>query len=416
METENHSITRHRRLRTGKTVWQARRRPSVETRQLVRDVRCDVLVIGAGISGAIVAEALTAEGLSVVIVDRRGPVLGSTPASTALLQYEIDTPLIKLAPKIGLANAERMWRRSRLAVDALRERSRWLGIDADQRNRDTLYLSGNLLSPSELTEECEARRRAGFQTEYLRPADVEAHYGISRRSALLSFDNLSADPVRLATGFLNKAIEGGARLYAPHEVADIETAKSGVAAATQDGPVIRATSLVFATGYEIPKGVPMTGHRITSTWAIATRPQKRKLWAGECFIWEAADPYLYIRTTADGRVICGGEDAEFSDEAHRDSLLPENTRKLESKLGKLLPQIDSQADYAWCGSFGTSSTAAPTIGPVPRMPGCYAALGYGGNGITFSMMAGQMLAGLIGGRGDADADLFSFAARARFTR
>jgi hypothetical protein len=34
----------------------------------------------------------------------------------------------------------------------------------------------------------------------------------------------------------------------------------------------------------------------------------------ECCIWEAADPYLYIRTTPEGPVICGGgEDAEFSD-------------------------------------------------------------------------------------------------------
>ena len=31
-------------------------------------------------------------------------------------------------------------------------------------------------------------------------------------------------------------------------------------------------------------------------------------------IWEASDPYLYMRATADGRVICGGEDEEFSDE------------------------------------------------------------------------------------------------------
>ena len=42
------------------------------------------------------------------------------------------------------------------------------------------------------------------------------------------------------------------------------------------------------------------------------------------------------------------------------------------------------------------------------MPRCYAALGYGGNGITFSMMAAQMLRGMVLGRGDPDSDLVAF--------
>jgi glycine/D-amino acid oxidase-like deaminating enzyme len=48
---------------------------------------------------------------------------------------------------------------------------------------------------------------------------------------------------------------------------------------------------------------------------------------------------------------------------------------------------------------------------VPGMKHCYAVLGYGGNGITFSMMAAQILRGHICGDGDADADLFSFTRR-----
>lgn len=45
------------------------------------------------------------------------------------------------------------------------------------------------------------------------------------------------------------------------------------------------------------------------------------------------------------------------------------------------------------------------------MKNCYAAMGYGGNGVTFSMMAAQILRGLIVGTGDPDADLFSFHRR-----
>src|SRR3546814_5601673 len=66
----------------------------------------------------------------------------------------------------------------------------------------------------------------------------------------------------------------------------------------------------MATGYEMMKGIPRKGNRIISSWSIATRPQPRAIWPTAAMIWEAADPYLYIRTTPRGEVICGGERSE----------------------------------------------------------------------------------------------------------
>ncbi len=80
----------------------------------------------------------------------------------------------------------------------------------------------------------------------------------------------------------------------------------------------------------MPKVVRAKTHRIFSTWAIATRPQPRALWPTHCFIWEAADPYLYMRVSPDHRVICGGEDEEFSDEQARDALLDRKTATLNA--------------------------------------------------------------------------------------
>jgi glycine/D-amino acid oxidase-like deaminating enzyme len=71
-------------------------------------VQTDVLVVGAGISGALIAYALAREGHRVAVIDRRGLLEGSTPASTALLLFEIDTPLILLKQKIGAQAAERV--------------------------------------------------------------------------------------------------------------------------------------------------------------------------------------------------------------------------------------------------------------------------------------------------------------------
>lgn len=402
------SATHHRDLRTGQSIWSARRRPAIEAKALTRDVACDVIVVGAGISGALIAEQLSDAGLDVVIVDRRGPTDGSTAASTAMLQYEIDTPLHQMAERIGRDKAERIWRRSRQAVDALRERTERLGLDVDGATRGSIYLDGNVLDAAGLAREAEARRRAGFEIELLKPAAVLERYGIKGRHAIIGYGNYSADPRRLAAGYLNVAISRGARLYAPVDICDVEPSEAGVTLRSQEGPAIRAKQMVVATGYEMMKGVPRKGNKIISSWSIATKAQPHAIWPTAAMIWEAADPYLYIRTTPAGEIICGGEDEEISDPKLRDAKLADKTASLSRKLAALLPAIDATPVHAWAGSFGDSPVGTPTIGRIPRMPNCYAAMGYGGNGITFSMMAAQMLRGMICGYGDADADLVSF--------
>ena len=407
------SATEDRDLRTGRSVWEDRRLPPLRVAPLTRDARTDVLVVGAGITGAMVADSLSDAGCRVLVVDRRRPISGSTTASTALLQYELDMPLIKLARRVGHDRARRLWRRSKLALDALRARVRHLGIDADCVQRDSLYLEGDVLGRRALREEAAARQHAGFEVTLLEAEQVAQRFGIAGRSGLLGYDNLSADPRRLAHGFLAAALSRGTRLVSPVDIVEIRPGRGGVTARTSTGRTVQARHLVFATGYELAKGVPTAGHAIASTWAIATRPQPRRLWPERCFIWEASAPYLYLRVTPAGRIICGGEDEEFADERSRDALLPRKAATLERKLRALLPKVDARADFAWCGSFGGSTSGTPTIGPVPGMPHCYAVLGYGGNGITFAALAAQLLRSHVMGTPDPDSDLFAFRRRRR---
>lgn len=400
-------LTRRKDLRAGLPVWAATRKPGVRHERLLGNLSTDVLVIGAGISGALVAESLSAVDLRAVVVDRRSPMAGSTSASTALLQYEIDTPLTVLSRSIGVPDAERIWRRSRLALDALRERTAWLGIDADVRRRDGLYLSGDLLDTVGLAREAKARRRAGFEVAFLSMRDLRERYGIRRQAALLGFENMVADPRKLAAGYLRAAQARGAQIFAPVDVVDVDESSRQIVATTSAGHEIRARHVVYATGYELAKGVPAKGHHIASTWVIATKPQRSNLWPTECMIWEASESYMYLRTTPDGRIICGGEDEPFQDDTRRDALSPRKVRALEVKLKALLPSVDATAAFQWTGSFGASDTGTPSIGLVPGRRRTLAVLGYGGNGITFSMLAAQIVRGIVTGTGDPDARLFA---------
>ncbi len=395
-------------LRSGRSVWGAYRAPAVPTSKLSRDIKTDVLVVGMGISGAMLAEALSADGHSVTVIDRRGAVRGSTMATTALVLFEIDQPVSLLARRLGKERAARAWQRSLLSVVSLRARISDLAIKCRIEPRPSLYLAGDLLTASQLRAEASVRQSIGLFSKYLPSKDLADQFGIDRDGAILGDGSLVLDPVKLSRGLLLRAVERGVRLYAPVEAVAIEDDRDEVVVVTREGQTISARHIVSATGYELVDLVPSTGHKIISTWAIATRPQRRNLWPTEAMIWEAADPYLYIRATSDGRVICGGEDEDFVDEQKRDALIEEKSKRLSRKLATPLPRIDTAPAYAWTGSFGTTPTGLPLIGRLPRHPRVLAVQGYGGNAIAYSQIGSQLIAALLRGEQDPDADLFAF--------
>jgi glycine/D-amino acid oxidase-like deaminating enzyme len=406
------SLTRQRDLRDGTAVWAAYGSPKITGRRLQRSVKTEVVVVGAGISGAMIAQSLAALGKRPLILDRRrAALLGSTAASTALLQFELDTPLSKLAASLGRRKAEKVWIASRDAVNELRTRTHRLGLKAQFNSRPSLYLAGNVLDARGLKREVALRQRIGLASEFLDRRALRHHFGIDRAAALLNHGNAQANPVELAAGYLRRALKDGARFHAPHDVMDIECGRFGTTLATEDGLRIQARHVVLCTGYELAKIVPPAHNKVISTWAIATRPQPQAVWPQQALIWEASEPYLYMRATTDGRIICGGEDEDFSDTGKRDALTPAKTSRIETKLQRIFPSIDARAAFAWTGSFGASPNGMPTIGEIPGYPRCYAVMGYGGNGITFSMLSTKLITAAILRRDIPEARLFGFRSR-----
>lgn len=398
--------TPKKNLRTGTPVWLAKPWPNIPTEELTSNQQADIVIIGAGITGVMAADALSDAGFKVIMLDRRGPLKGATSATTALLQYEIDQPLSLLSKKIGEKDAARAWRRSKLALESLAAKMQSLEIKFSRHI--SLYLSGNVLDAEGLQKEGEMRKEIGLYTDYLTRAQLLERFNIRTNAALLSYDNLTVNPVEMAASFLQSAIQKGAKIFAPVTVEKVDPDTDHVLVQAENGAIISARYAIYATGYEVPKGILTKKHSIHSTYAIATKRQKQKLWPESALIWESADPYLYVRTTDDGRVICGGEDEEFESAEKRDALLPAKIKILQKKLKTLFPQLDTKAEFAWCGSFGASDTGLPTIGEIPAMPNCFAILAFGGNGITYSRIAAELLASTLTGKQDPEADLFAF--------
>lgn len=364
---------------------------------LPASMACDALIVGGGITGALMAEQLTRQGLDTVIIDRELPGRGSTAASTSMLLWEIDRSLQQLTDLYGFERAVRAYRASYEAVQGLKALVAELNLPCEMREKDSLYLAAGD-SAKGLTAEHRLRQRAGLPGAFLDHKALLADYDITRAGAIISPGAADSDPLQLAMGLLTIAIGRGARLFAA-EAVSFDTASGSVGVQLADGHVIEARHVVLATGYVMPDIVRSTAQKPSSSWAIATLPQPGNLWRHGALIWEDSKDYLYARTTVTGHIIVGGEDSDsiIAPDA-RDALIPAKSSTLTAKLAALWPRADLAVEYRWAGTFDTTRDGLPLIGPVPGHRGIYAAYGYGGNGITFSYLAAQLLGRLINGK------------------
>ena len=158
-------------LRSGHPFWLLKNGILADYPSLKHDESCEVAVIGGGITGALVVYHLTQEGVETVLVDTRDIDAGSTAASTALLQYEIDTELHELIGLVGEAHAARSYRLGLEAIDTVERLSGELHDDCGFERKTSLYLASRKSDVSKLRKEYDARKVFGFHVEYLEAKD-----------------------------------------------------------------------------------------------------------------------------------------------------------------------------------------------------------------------------------------------------
>lgn len=373
---------------------------------LRRDETCDVAIIGAGVTGALLARRLSGEGLCCVVVDAGHIGGGSTSASTALLQYEIDEPLCELAKIRGEPYAVRAYRLCAEAIDRLGTLSREVGA-GDFQKVPSLYLASCEEDMPLLEEEFRLRRRHGFDVEMLSSKEIVNQFPFSAPGALWTEQAGQINPYRFAHALLADSARRGAGIYDRTDVRKYDVHSRGVTLTTEEGWAIEAKKVVFATGYLTPQFLDQKIVHLKSTYAVISEPQEVR-WHRNCLIWETSRPYLYLRLTPDGRVIVGGEDENFKNSSARDALIEAKTGKLQERFNTLFPDIPLEPAYAWAGTFGETEDGLGYIGETSEFPNGFFALGYGGNGLTYSVIATDILSDLIQGRPNADADIFRF--------
>ncbi len=398
-------------LKSGYPYWAIKNGLMYAFPKLEADLSCDVVVVGAGITGALIADELAGHAHDVVVLDQRDVGWGSTSASTALLQYEIDTHAIDLAKRYDQASAVLAYTSCLRAIGEIGAVARALG-DVDFAFCESLYYASNRADHPRLADEFAWREQHGFPVRWLSRAELKDEYGLTASAAILSSVAARVDPYRLASRLLRRMQRNGTRVFDRTQVKSTEATTRSVQLITASGTTIRAGHAVIASGYEAQGWLRQRVARNRSSYAYMSDPVDRGdlNWMANTLLWESARPYLYLRSTGDGRLLVGGEDDDRDIPARRDRMVNRKAATLQRKVSRLLPHIEARPAFAWAGTFAETTDGLPLFGRHSQYgPRVLFAMAYGGNGITYSMLGAKLLRAQIERRPHPLTRLFSFA-------
>jgi glycine/D-amino acid oxidase-like deaminating enzyme len=376
---------------------------------LTKDISCDVIIVGGGITGAVTAYFLAKEGMNVVVTEKNIIGYGSTCASTALLEYSTDIDLYKLEKSLGDHNSKRIYELCLEAISNIENIDKELGKKSDFRKRDSLYFTNKIMQRGAMVKEYETRKKAGFDVNFIdQNSIINLNCGIGTKNA-----GGDIDPYKFTSElfeYINRL--DNVKIFENTEVKDIKCNYDNVICSTNNKFKIKADKLIFAGGIESLQYIKTNIVELYKTFSIVTKqiPGLSKL--DTSFIMkDMCEPHHYIRFTKDNRVIFSGEDvkicSKMSDEKYLKNISKEKYEKLNSCLNKMFHNINNfEIEFAYNGTFANTLDSLPIIDEIEDMPNCFCNLGYGSNGILFSVIGAITLKDAVKGLYTKDMKMF----------
>ncbi|TZF95295.1 FAD-binding oxidoreductase [Chryseobacterium panacisoli] len=354
--------------------------------------KCDVLIVGGGITGSLIAHQMIEDGYSTILIDKRELCNGSTSATTSMLQYEIDVPLYELIEKIGEKGAVSSYNACSDAIDTLEKLSKMIKSNAGFKRKKSLYFASKKKDAEWLKKEYEVRKENGFEVQWLEGEQILEKFEFENTyGGILSKQGASIDAFQFAHELFMHNVKKGLKIFDKTEMVKVEEHKGFNLVTVNSGYQIKAKKIIYCIGYESKNLLKENFVNLKSTYAVVSEIDKDRFKnIGSTLVWNTDDPYLYMRTTDDGRMLIGGGDEDFYNAEKRDALLNKKEKEILKSLKKIKPDYHFYPDFVWAGAFGETKDGLPYIGEHKKLRNSYFVLGFGGNGITFSVTGMKM--------------------------
>ena len=358
----------------------------------------DVVIVGGGVIGLVVARALALRGCrDVLLIERAG--LGAEASSAAAGM---------LAPQAEADCADEFFHlacRSRdmypaFAAALLDE----TGIDIELEPTGTLYLAFTDHDATELQKRYQWQKDAGLRLEMLGGDDARRlEPAVSDNvSAALKFPlDLQVENRRLISALAASTEKLGVRLLTGTTVASLKTDYRGIAGVETSRGFVGTDTVVVAGGaWTSALGLTDMSGRATPA---RTLPDLRiEPIRGQMLCFEANPPIArhviysprgYIVPRRDGRLLAGAttEQAGFDKR-----VTAEGISSILSAAMEISPQIGAlPMRSSWAGFRPRAADGLPVLGQYAEIGGLFYATGHYRNGILLAPITGELIAGAI---------------------
>ena len=394
--------------------------PPEDDGPITHDVDTDVAIVGSGFTGLACATFLAREhGVKPLVLEANRVAWGCSTrnggqgqnASGRLTRSQwIDRWGLDVAKRLhaeicdGFETFEDMIRQS--PVDCEPQRGGHLYIAHRKRNFEKIAAEAKVLTdvfgePTRVIGADELRR------DYLNEAEAVG--------AVLEPRGTGVHPAKLAFGYQQMARAAGAKIHPGSPVIEIEE-RGSVFHLHTPGGTVKARAVGIATGaYTAPGLTPLLRGRCMPILSnsIVTRPLTPAELDATGFrtklvLTDTRTLRFYYRLLPDNRVQIGSRSSITGADADH----PRHLQLLIDGLHRKFPALHGiEIEYSWWGWVDVSHDMMPRIFQSERANGLVYALGYGGNGVSYSAQAGRRMAQMIVGQHFKGQDLPIFTSQ-----
>ncbi len=372
----------------------------------------DVVVIGSGSTGISTALYLAQEhGIRAVVLDANQTSWGCSSRSGG--QGQNASGRLKRSQWIerwGLDVAKKLDTEIRTGFENFKQLT--MQIDCDAFDGGHLYLAHRPEKLDYLRNETRVMRETfGYDTRMLSADEVRRDYCDERETAgaMLEAEGVGIHPLKFTFGLIRKARALGVKVHPASPVQGWET-KNGMHHLRTPGGTVRAKRVAVCTGGYTGQGLnPLLKNKIMPILSnsVVTRPLtdaelKATNFRSHAFLTDTRILRFYYRLLKDNRLQLGSRSSVTGADAED----PVHLKLLTDAIARKFPPLAGiQIDYSWWGWVDVSHDMMPRITrPDPAQTVWYA-VGYGGNGVSFSTWAGKRLAERVAGE-DAGREVF----------
>lgn len=375
---------------------------------LDENICTDVLIIGGGIDGAITSYYFGRSGIDTVLIDKARLGYTNTACATALLEYQLDDLANDLKKHFSKEELVDVYRIGLQSLDDITAAINELGNRCNYAARDTLIYTLKEGERDALYREYEFRKENGFEVRFITGENNPFPFGI-KAGVYAPGGGAEFNPYLFAGQMFAGAEKKSVRVYEHTEATRIIKNGGGFKVVTDYGIEINCNKVVCCTGYNTKL---FTSKKLCDkylSYTVVTNPLPGIAWHERCLLQDNAEPYHYLRLTPDDRVVIGGEDILF----FNDTIKKKTAEKKYAALFEHLKELFAahadrmRVDYEFCGAFSATGNNLAVIGESPDDENIWYNLGYGANGIIYSVFGAQLLCGLNAGKSDSRAKFFS---------